>query len=259
MVSECCGGRRSGRGGVRTRQAASSAGVRARPRSRGAARRLRGALARAAPARKKCVPMDTENPKRRKTFATRGVGGAERAVTREKPTDASRSFAASANRINSASCGLRRASPRARSRRRPGRNSARDREKRVGLEPRGAPEPAPVASRETRKAPGRGEAHEEARGRWVARRTLPTRSCDARCRKGSRGRDGGPTEGFIIRHAKSEKPKTIRNRHVLPRQFRFSSAAQPPAHFLSRSTPSLYAFCVTDGYTYVDYLLNSLY
>ena len=184
--------------------------------------------------------MDTENPKRRKTFATRGDGGAERAVTREKPTDASRSFAASATRINSASCGLRRASPRARSRRRPGRNSARDREKRVGLEPRGAPEPAPVASRETRKAPGRGEAHEEARGRWVARRTLPTRSCDARCRKGSRGRDGGPTEGFIIRHAKSEKPKTIRNRHVLPRQFRrmiMKSAAQPPqpVTFFTRS------------------------
>ena len=76
---------------------------------------------------KKRLPMDTENPKRRKTFATRGDGDAERAVTREKPSDASRSFAASAARINSASCGLLHASPRPRGCRRPGRNSARDR------------------------------------------------------------------------------------------------------------------------------------
>ena len=145
---------------------------------------------------KKRLPMDTENPKRRKTFA-RAVMGAPSARRRGRnPRDASRSFAASTARINAASCGLRRASPRARSRRRPGRNSARDRRETRWLEPRGAPEPAPGASRETRKAPGREGTHSEARGRWVARRTLSTRPCDARCIKGSHGRDGGPLRGI---------------------------------------------------------------
>ena len=65
-------------------------------------------------------------------------------------------------------------------------------EKSVGLRPRGAPERAPIASREPQTAPGRGETRSEERCRWVERRTLPTRTCDARCRKGSLGRDGGP-------------------------------------------------------------------
>ena len=103
-------------GDVRARRGSSHSpsGERARPKSWRAARRPRVAPACTGAAQRNCVPMDTKNPNRRKTFATRGVGDAERAVTRKKPSDASRSFAASAAWINRTSCGLRRASLHAR-------------------------------------------------------------------------------------------------------------------------------------------------